>query len=334
MLISFLKKDATELDFIKKVLYKCELPFDLTMGLTELYKRVGLKHLNKLYESHERLSLNRKEAIESLLVTEAPNYRVNYEIKIPYLEDLSNCISINPDLENFNDLLILKFALVVYNTENFETTVDDLIHADSLHAIEFIAERHSIFDNLQNYVNFEGTSDNVHYFNTFQDLEKLILKTIILDPKKEKSYCACYTEQKVKVSVDWANAPFDTSNDDYVDAASYKQYFSKPEGPVTSAFAEYPAKAYSQARQAGKTVTQAAHHEYQNKAFEVPKGAMSIDEWKQKNKDKFDGATVSSVIVAYQAYANAFKDNPVGHSEDPRKEEDDNDDYDPNDIPF
>ena len=203
MLISFLKKNCSELDFLDKVISKCnDLPFSSMVGLLYLFNKTGLKDLNIMYSQIETEYGNKKdnvkENIEKMLNKHHQAYKNNYSKIIDdrtfkciekYLTVVETC--------NLTKKQALEFSLITLNYSNFfKTEVMSMFTIPSVRCISLLNKKEEIFQNLEDYITIKEDADKTIFFNTIDDIKMGVLHEVFKEYDKTP-VCFSYTKDRI-----------------------------------------------------------------------------------------------------------------------------------------
>ena len=225
MFLSFIKKDSTELDFIQKVKSRYpELPFNLLLGITVIYSRDGLKELNRLYELCNDDLISRDKVEQIIRDDELVNsldFTVNYDTILCY-RDL-----IHPrKIGKLSSKFIIKFAYVISkNNTVFKTNVSDLIMTEKnpdISVINTVRNRKDVRENFSSYLNVDENSSELITFSDLTTLGVGIVRAVIRDPLKTKSYKFFYDPNFVLMSENYESKSADDDTCEDSETIEYK----------------------------------------------------------------------------------------------------------------
>lgn len=217
MLVPFLKKNATELDFLHKITSRYpELPFNYVFSLLALFNNRGLEDLNSSYKDSTQQTdrfgkKGIKDNVEHFLRKEYPDFENLFGTEIP--EEVSDACFLTTKLNPENKLsfkISLQFATAcVHSRFDFKTPLVDIFEIVTP-AVKTVLNRGSVLKNLKKYVKATsviGDNTEVMLFSDLKDLEAKIILAVIKDPEIKKTFTFIHSVESKFVP---PNAPIPT----------------------------------------------------------------------------------------------------------------------------
>jgi len=202
MFLSFVKKDASELEVVAKIRGKYKtLPFDIILRLLLIYKTIGLKELNlKIDEFANKITNQSLSNYCDSYGNEEQDLYFNITKVLPFYEHFY----FRDDLKNLliKDALHFVFAIKQNTLGLFDTKVNDIFDVQkNLHIsiAWIIQEQDAVFAHLPNHINLSSNNfDQIVEFSNLSNLKIQIINTIILDAAREKKYKFVFNENYKK----------------------------------------------------------------------------------------------------------------------------------------